>query len=57
MQTVFEIITEVILERLGALIKKLLGRPLSESGFSEAVIGALLIMVVVGIVALLIRSF
>jgi hypothetical protein len=35
MQYVFEIIGQAFLEGLGALIKKLFGRPVSESGVAE----------------------
>jgi hypothetical protein len=57
MQHLFELIGEVILTGLGASIKKLFGRPLSESGISETWIGVLVVAAVIAILTLLIRSY
>ena len=40
MQFVFELIFQTIFGGIGALIKKLFGRPMSQSGVSETWIGA-----------------
>ncbi len=42
-----EIIAQAFLGGIGALIKKLFGRPLSESGISEMWIGTLVVVTVV----------
>jgi hypothetical protein len=57
MQHLFELIGEVILTGLGASIKKLFARPLSESGISETWIGVLVVAAVIAILTLLIRSY
>jgi hypothetical protein len=50
MESVFEFIRDVILMGVGALIKKLFGMPLSESGISETWIGVGVLASVVAIV-------
>ena len=50
MQFLFEFIMETVLGGLGALIKKLFGRPLSTSGISEMWIGTLAAVTVVVII-------
>ena len=50
MQFLLEFIVQTIFEGLGALIKRLFGRPPSKSGISEMWIGALVIVVVIVIV-------
>ena len=50
MQFLFTIITDVLLEGLGALVKKLFGKPRSESGVSEMWIG-ISVVVVVAVIA------
>jgi hypothetical protein len=45
MQFLFTVITDVILEGLGALVKKLVGKPRSESGVSEMWIGVSVVVV------------
>jgi len=57
MQSLFELIGEVFLAGLGALMKRVFGRPLSESGISEAWIGVLVVAAVIAILTLLIRSY
>jgi hypothetical protein len=53
MQYVFELIADVILAGTGALIKKLFGLPLSESGISETWVGVgvLAAIIVIGVMA------
>ena len=53
MQYVIELIADVILAGTGALIKKLFGLPLSESGISETWIGVgvLAAIIVIGVTA------
>jgi hypothetical protein len=50
MQYVFELIADVILAGTGALIKKLFGMPLSESGISETWIGVGVLAAIIVIV-------
>jgi hypothetical protein len=50
MQILFEIIFQTILGGLGALIKKLFGRPISSSGISEMWIGLSVVIAVLVIV-------
>ena len=50
MQYVFEVIADVILAGTGALIKKLFGMPLSESGISETWIGVGVLAAIIVIV-------
>jgi hypothetical protein len=50
MQILFELVAQAFLGGLGALIKKLLGRPLSDSGISEMWIGTLVAVAVIAIV-------
>jgi hypothetical protein len=50
MQFLFEVVAQAFLGGIGALIKKLLGRPLSESGISEMWIGTLVVVTVIAIV-------
>jgi hypothetical protein len=57
MQSLFELIGEVFLAGLGALMKRVFGRPLSESGISETWIGVLVVAAVIAILTLLIRSY
>jgi hypothetical protein len=56
MQYVFELIADVILAGTGALIKKLFGLPLSESGISETWIGILVVAAVIAIIVVMMRS-
>jgi hypothetical protein len=53
MQFLFELIGEVFLAGLGTLIKRLFGRPVSESGISETWIGLLVVAAVIAIIVLL----
>ncbi len=46
MQFLFEFIVQAVFGGLGALIKKLFGRPRSESGISEMWIGASIVVAV-----------
>ena len=57
MQSLFELIGEVFLAGLGALMKRVFGRPLRESGISETWIGVLVVAAVIAILTLLIRSY
>jgi hypothetical protein len=57
MQFLFELIGEVFLAGLGTLIKRLFGRPVSESGISETWIGLLVVAAVIAIIVLLVRSY
>jgi hypothetical protein len=50
MQILFEIIFQTILGGLGALIKKLFGRPISSSGISEMWIGLSVVVAVLVVV-------
>jgi hypothetical protein len=56
MQYVFEIIGQAFLQGLGALIKKLLGRPVSEPGIAETWIGLLVVAAVIAITVVVVRS-
>ena len=55
MQIVFEFIVQTIFAGLGALVKKLFGRPLSASGISETWIGASIIVAALVIVIAAVR--
>jgi hypothetical protein len=55
MQFLFEFVAGTMLVGLGALIKKLFGRPQSESGISEMWIGALVVVAVIAIVIMIAR--
>jgi hypothetical protein len=55
LQFLFEFVAETILAGLGALIKKLFGRPLSESGISEMWIGTLVVVAAIVIVIMAAR--
>jgi hypothetical protein len=50
MQILFDFIVQTIFEGLGAMIKRLFGRPRSTSGISEIWIGASVVVAVVVIV-------
>jgi hypothetical protein len=56
MQYLFELVGELFLTGLGALIKRLFGRPISESGTSETWIGVLVVAAVIAILVIVIRS-
>jgi hypothetical protein len=55
MQFLLEIIGETILGGLGALIKKLFGRPRSASGISEMWIGTVAVVALIAIVIMAAR--
>jgi hypothetical protein len=55
MQFLLETIGETILGGLGALIKKLLGRPRSESGISEMWIGTIVVVALIAIIIMAAR--
>jgi hypothetical protein len=57
MQSLFELIGEVFLAGLGALMKRVFGRPISESGISETWIGVVVVTAAVAILVLLMRSY
>jgi len=52
MQYLFELVGELFLTGLGALIKRLFGRPISESGTSETWIGVLVVAAVIAILVI-----
>ena len=55
MQFVFELVFQTIFGGIGALIKKLFGRPISQSGITETYIGAAVCVAAVVIVIAVLR--
>ena len=55
MQVVFEVIFQTIFGGIGALIKKLFGRPISQSGITETYIGAAVCVAALVIVIAMLR--
>jgi hypothetical protein len=55
MQFLFEFIMQVTFGGLGALVKKLFGKPQSKSGISEMWIGSLVVVAVIVIVIAAVR--
>jgi hypothetical protein len=56
MQFLLEFIAQTTFGGLGALIKKLFGRPQSASGISEMWIGTSVVVALIAIVIMLVRS-
>ncbi len=55
MQFLFEIVADAFLGGIGALIKKLFGRPRSKSGVSEMWIGASVVVALIIVVIMAVR--
>ena len=55
MQFLFEFVADVLLGGIGALVKKLFGRPRSESGVGEMWIGAFVAVAVIVVVFMAVR--
>jgi hypothetical protein len=55
MQVVFEVIFQTIFGGIGALIKKLFGRPISPSGITETYIGAAVCVAALVIIIAMLR--